>query len=454
MERNITSAFCHKHYVDYFCNVRKKVAFKTFGCKLNYAETSQIARRFADEGYEIVDNTSKADFYIINSCTVTSISEKKCRTAIRTAKMKNPDLEIAVIGCFSELKSNELNKMEEVSYVLGNADKHKILEFIQSNEGQLTKSSCHNKFFSPIVKNDIFIPSYSSGDRTRSFLKIQDGCDYFCSYCTIPLARGRSRSDTVENTVSLANEIAQKGIKEIVLTGVNIGDFGKRNNQSFYQLITTLENNVEGVERYRISSIEPDLLSDEIITFVARSKKFLPHFHIPLQSGNNKVLELMKRHYKRELFAERILKIKELMPYACIAADVIVGFPYESDEYFEDTYKFIENLPLSYLHVFTYSERPNTKSIQLENKIPINIRRQRSNELQKLSDRKKNDFYSQNLGSKRKVLFESDIQNGYIFGFTENYIRVKTSKNLNLINQIVEVALDELLEEGIFKIIV
>jgi len=432
--------------------VKKRVAFKTFGCKLNYSETSQIARQFANEGFEIVDEREIADYYIINSCTVTSISEKKCKTAIRSAKIRNPEAKIAVIGCFSELKANELNKMEEVNFVIGNADKHNILEHIHYNENIITES-CHNQAFTPVSKNTPFVPSYSLGDRTRSFLKIQDGCDYCCSYCTIPLARGNSRSDTIENTVKLANEIAKKGIKEIILTGVNIGDFGKKNNQNLYQLINELEN-VQNIERFRISSIEPDLLTDNIIQFVANSKKFLPHIHIPLQSGNNTILKLMKRHYKRELFADRISKINDLLPLACIAADVIVGFPNETDEYFKDTKEFIESLPISYLHVFTYSERPSTKSIHFENKVPIYIRRERSKELQKLSDKKKNDFYQQNFGYKRKVLFESDIHDGYIFGFTENYIRVKTPLNLNLINKIVEVELKDFLAESVYKVII
>lgn len=428
--------------------MKKRVAFKTFGCKLNFAETSQIARQFANDGFIIVDEKEVADYYIINSCTVTSISEKKCKTAIRSVKFKNPEAKVAVIGCFSELKATELCEMEEVSFIVGNSDKHKIFELIKENEKN-NQETCFNQTFKPVLKNKDFIPSYSLGDRTRSFLKIQDGCDYYCSYCTIPLARGRSRSDTIENTVKLANEIANSGIKEIVLTGVNIGDYGKNNNQNFLQLINQLDQ-IKNVERFRISSIEPDLLTDDIINFVANSNKFLPHFHIPLQSGNNKILGLMNRHYKRELFAERIFKIKDLMPYACIAADVIVGFPGETDEYFADTYNFIESLPISYLHVFTYSERPNTKSIEFENKIPVRLRRERSKELQKLSDIKKHDFYRQNIGKKRKVLFESDIQKGYILGFTENYIRVKTPVNLNLINKIVEVELNEMLTEGVF----
>lgn len=432
--------------------MRKKIAFQTFGCKLNFAETSQIARQFADEGFEIVDNKETADYYVINSCTVTSIAEKKCKTAIRSVKSRNPDIKIAVIGCFSELKASELNEMEEVNYIIGNSDKNRIVELIKNEENTIDKS-CNGFNFVPVSKTKNFIPSYSLGDRTRSFLKIQDGCDYFCSYCAIPLARGRSRSDTIENTVKSVHDIAKSSIKEIVLTGVNIGDFGKNNNQSFYQLIKELDK-VKDIERFRISSIEPDLLTDVIIGFVAGSERFLPHFHIPLQSGNNIILKLMKRHYNRELFAERVFKIQEMMPFACIAADVIVGFPGETDDYFDDTYTFIDSLPVSYLHVFTYSERPNTKSIMLGNKIPMNIRRDRSRKLQMLSDNKKHLFYTQNIGTKRKVLFESDIQKGFIYGFTENYIRVKTQKNTELINKIVDVELNDLTEEGVFKVII
>ena len=417
----------------------KKIAFQTFGCKLNFAETSQISRQFIENGYEIADFKETADVYVINTCTVTSIAEKKCKTAIRSAINRNPDARVAVIGCFSQLKAEEIQEIEGVDLIVGNNEKHKLFELI-SNRKNNTATNCAYCDVKQMEKSDAFVPSYSSGDRTRSFLKIQDGCDYFFTYCAIPFARGRSRSDTIDNIVKSAEAIASEGLKEIILTGVNIGDFGKQNNETFLQLIQALDK-VEGIERYRISSIEPELLSDEIIEFVANSAKFLPHFHIPLQSGSNKILKMMKRHYQRELFAERVYKIKSVLPDACIAADVICGFPCESNEDFQDTYKFIDALPISYLHVFTYSERPDTIAAQLEGKVAVNIRRERSKALQILSDKKKHAFYVENSASLRKVLFESDIHNGYISGFTDNYIRAKIKADPALINKVVDVKL-------------
>ncbi|MEI6695061.1 MAG: tRNA (N(6)-L-threonylcarbamoyladenosine(37)-C(2))-methylthiotransferase MtaB [Bacteroidota bacterium] len=426
----------------------KKVAFQTFGCKLNFAETSQLSRQFTENGYEIADFKESADVYVINTCTVTSIAEKKCKTSIRAAIRRNPDAKVAVIGCFSQLKANEIQEIEGVDIIVGNNEKHRLLELI-ANGVDNTEENCAYCDVKKMEKNDAFVPSYSSGDRTRSFLKIQDGCDYFCTYCAIPFARGRSRSDTIENIVKSAEKIAAEGLKEIILTGVNIGDFGKQNNESFFLLIQALDK-VKEIERYRISSIEPELLTDEIIEFVANSSKFLPHFHIPLQSGSNKILKMMKRHYQRELFADRIHSIKKLMPDACIAADVITGFPGETDEDFQDTYDFIHSLPISYLHVFTYSERPDTIAVHLEGKIAVNIRRERSKILQQLSDLKKHDFYSQNTGLQKKVLFESDVHLGHIFGFTDNYIRVKTKCNLELINTVKIAALKILDNDEVF----
>ena len=428
----------------------KKIAFQTFGCKLNFAETSQISRQFTDNGFEITDFKEDADVYVINTCTVTSIAEKKCKTAIRSAINRNPNAKVAVIGCFSQLKSEELSQIEGVDIILGNTEKHRLINYVTDEDPKHVKgcSWCDVK---EITKTDEFVPSFSSDDRTRSFLKIQDGCDYFCTYCAIPMARGRSRSDSIENIVNSAEQIAAKGLKEVILTGVNIGDFGKHSDHNFLDLIKELDK-VEGIERYRISSIEPDLLNNDIIKFAATSKKFLPHFHIPLQAGTNKILKLMKRKYVRELFAERVLSIKALLPDCCIAADVITGFPGESDEDFMDAYYFIESLPLSYLHVFTYSERPDTIAINLADKVPVHIRRERSKKLQELSDTKKEEFYMQNTGLTKKVLFESDVKHNNIYGFTDNYIRVKTAYDPLLINKVCDIKLLSLDKEGVFDV--
>ncbi|MEG1763190.1 MAG: tRNA (N(6)-L-threonylcarbamoyladenosine(37)-C(2))-methylthiotransferase MtaB, partial [Bacteroidales bacterium] len=330
----------------------KKVAFYTLGCKLNFAESSGLSQQFVEKGYEIVDFKEQADIYVINTCTVTAMAEKKCRQSIQAAIARNAKAKIAVIGCFSQLRSEEISKIQGVDYILGNADKHLLIELFEKNEIQ-------NLSMPEVGLQKEFYPFYSVGGRTRSFFKIQDGCDNFCTYCAIPFARGRSRSNTLAQTLSKAKEIAHTGAKEVILTGVNIGDFGRKNGETFYDLIQALDV-IEGIERFRISSIEPDLLTDEIIQFVSLSQKFMPHFHIPLQAGNNEVLANMKRHYQRELFAERVYKIKEVMPQAFIAADVIVGFPSESEVQFEDAYLFMESLPLSALHVFTYSSRPGT----------------------------------------------------------------------------------------------
>ena len=421
----------------------KKIAFKTFGCKLNYAETSQISRHFNRNEFELVDFKEKADIYVINSCLVTAIAEKKCRNAIRQAFNRNPEALISVIGCLSQLKPIEIAKIKGVDIVLGNDEKYNLLHFIKNNTAYKhsipINTQCNVCYVSEkIDKLKTFVHSYSLGSRTRSFLKIQDGCDYFCSYCTIPLARGPSRSNTIAGIMADVREIAASNIKEIVLTGVNIGEFGKDNNESLFQLINELDK-FDGIQRYRISSIEPNLLSDEIIEFVSKSDKFLPHFHIPLQSGSDKILKLMNRRYCREVFEDRVIKIKKLIPHCCIAADVIVGFPGETQKDFDETYNFIEKIDVSYIHVFTYSERPNTQALKIKDKVHSNIKKQRSEKMHQLSYNKKKYFYEKNKNLKSKVLFESSNINGFMYGFTENYIKVKSKYNPSLVNKILDV---------------
>lgn len=429
------------------------IAFHHFGCKVNFAEASALSRQFQDQGFEVRDFHHPADIYVISTCVVTTVAEKKCRAAIRQAHKINPDARIAVIGCFSELKPGELSQMEGVDLVLGHAGKFRLLEEINRlyHPGKSPVNEGHDYHGvlagQAIKKPDAFVPSFSYGDRTRSFLKIQDGCDYYCTYCTIPLARGRSRSDTIENAVKNAHEILANGIREIVLTGVNIGDFGKHNGETFIQLVRALDQ-ISGMERIRISSIEPDLLNNEIIEFVAGSRSFLPHFHIPLQSGDNKILKAMHRKYDRELYASRVQKIKELMPHACIAADVIVGFPGETDEDFQSTFDYLERLGISYLHVFTYSKRDNTLASRMDHPVPDKMKKERSEALHKLSDTKKHQFYRENQGMEAKVLFESDNSQGFMHGFTENYIKVKTPFNPKFVNQVVTVKLEDLEQDG------
>lgn len=423
----------------------KRIAFQTFGCKLNFAETSTIARQFSEEGYEVVAHKEEADIYVINSCTVTGNAEKKCRAAIRQAKRRNPDARVAVIGCFSQMKEDDLSKMKEVDLVIGNEEKFMLKDYLKDD---LYTGACHS-FVGDISKSDIFTPSWSSGYRTRSFLKIQDGCDYFCTYCTIPFARGRSRSATIADTIRTTKEIASTGIREIVLSGVNIGDYGKQHDESFFKLIQELDK-VNGIDRIRISSIEPDLLDEEIIRFVAGSEKFLPHFHIPLQSGSDKILKSMQRKYKREVFAKRVNEIKEHMPEACIAADVIIGFPGETEEDFRETYDFLNGMDISYMHVFTYSERPGTKAVGLNGKITNAVKKERSRRLHELSDTKKATFYKQNIGTTAFVLFESDNSDGFMHGFTGNYLKVKTPYKKELVNEIIPVRLERQDEEGVF----
>ena len=411
----------------------KTIAFHTLGCKLNYSETSTLSRMMEKEGMKKVDFTDFADVYVINTCSVTENADKECRMLVRQIQRKAPDAAVVITGCYAQLKPTEIAEIEGVDIVLGAAEKFNIVEHLKNFE----KKEKASVYSCDIDDVNIFNSSYSFGDRTRSFLKVQDGCDYSCSFCTIPMARGASRSDTIENAVKKANEIAALGVKEIVLTGVNLGDFSNANGEDFFQLIQQLDN-VEGIERYRISSIEPNLLTDEIIDFVAISKKFMPHFHIPLQSGSNKLLKLMRRRYQRELYVKRVEKIKAVMPHACIGVDVIVGFPDESDNDFLDTYNFLNDLDVSYLHVFTYSERPNTLAAEMPNAVPMHIRKQRNQALRNLSLKKMNFFQEQFIGSTRKVLFEHENKNGLIEGYTDNYLRISAPFNESLINNIVE----------------
>jgi len=430
-------------------NKSLKVALTTLGCKLNFSETSTISRQFLEHGYDVVKFDEISDIYIINTCSVTENADRQFKILVSKALKKNSNAFIVAIGCYAQLKSEELAKINGVDLVLGSKEKFKILDYLNDlNKNKLSEiHSCE------ISETDFYKSSYSIGDKTRSFLKVQDGCDYKCTYCTIPLARGISRSDKLSNIISSAKSISKSGIKEIVLTGVNIGDYGrgefgkKKHDNTFLELITELDK-VDGIARIRISSIEPNLLSDEIIHFVANSNKFVPHFHVPLQSGSNKILRLMSRRYKRELYQERVSYIKSLMPNACIGADVIVGFPGESDELFLETYKFIQSLDLSYLHVFSYSERDNTKAVDFMNIVPKQIRSKRSKILRTLSVKIRRDFYSRQLGTKKNILFESENKKGFIHGFSENYVRVKTPWRKDLVDTIVSYNLKEISEDG------
>lgn len=423
---------------------KRKIAFSTFGCKLNFAETSAIARKFRGDQFETVEFKDTADIYVVHTCTVTAQAEKKCKAAIRQAVKRNPAASVAVIGCYSELKSDELKKMKGVNIVLGNKDKYSLYDVISGNGDQTDKEEVNFK------TSRQFEPGYSVNDRTRSFFKVQDGCDYFCSFCAIPFARGRSRSADVASTLAVASQIVSQGIREIVLTGVNIGDFGRQHGESFLDLLSGLSQ--VDVDRIRISSVEPELLGNDIIELLAGSGRFMPHFHIPLQSGNDRILGLMKRKYKREVFAQRVNYIKKLIPDACIAADVITGFPGETDEEFEDTCNFILSLPVSYLHVFTYSVRPGTRAAIMPDQLPDVVKQERSRKLHRISDLKKNEFYLQNQGSVRPVLWESDTENGFIFGFTDNYIRCKRQFSEEAINNIETVKLEQPDTDGVFTV--
>lgn len=425
-------------------NAQHKVAFHTLGCKLNFAETSAIARSFADAGYGRVELEAQPDVVVINTCSVTDQADKKCRNIVRRAMNANPEAFVAVIGCYAQLKPEEIATIPGVDLVLGANEKFNLPEHIQS----LNEKNNRGKIIAGHIKETkTFVPSFSTGDRTRTFLKVQDGCNYFCAFCTIPLARGRSRSASIQETVQQAQEAVQHGAKEIVLTGVNIGDFGTANNERFINLIRALDD-IEGVERYRISSIEPNLLSDEIIDFVAESKRFVPHFHIPLQSGNDDVLKAMRRRYLTDDYTQRIQRILQRMPDACIGVDVIVGFPGESDEHFEATYNYLNELPVSYLHVFTYSERANTTALRIHEVVPPAIRSERNKRLRILSNKKKRAFYEANLGTERTVLFESGDGGNQIFGFTENYVRVEHPFDASLINTVQTVELKSFTPDG------
>lgn len=425
----------------------KKVAFYTLGCKLNFSETSTIGRLFTDAGYAVVDFTAAADVYVINTCSVTEHADKKCRKVVKEALKYAPHAYITIVGCYAQLKPAEIAEIEGVDMVLGAAEKFRIVEYISDLTKQ-PKAVIHQQNIEKVNHN--FIAAYSIGDRTRTFLKVQDGCDYPCTYCTIPLARGGSRSDTIENVIGRARQIAESGVKEIVLTGVNLGDFGIRNGQredKFFDLVKALDE-VEGIERIRISSIEPNLLSNEIIEFVASSKRFVPHFHIPLQSGSNKILGLMRRRYQRELYTERVAKIKAVMPNCCIGVDVIVGFPGETQEDFLDTYQFLNELDVSYLHVFTYSEREQTAAAEMKGRVAGSTRADRSKMLHILSDKKRRAFYQSQLGAVGQVLFEDDQKNGFMHGFTKNYVKVKAKYDPVMVNEIKTVKLVTLTADG------
>lgn len=425
----------------------KKVSFFTLGCKLNFSETSTLSRLFEDNGFEKVDFPNKADVCLINTCTVTQQAEKKCRQAIGKFVKNSPNSVVIVVGCYSQLKASSIAEIPGVNIVLGNEEKFNVLKHL--NEYYISKQSqiCSSAF----EKTKDFNPAYSIDERTRSFLKVQDGCDYLCSYCTIPLARGNSRNHSIAKISLLAKEIASRGIKEIVLTGVNIGDFGKSTNEKFIDLLKEL-NNTEGIERFRISSIEPNLITKEIIEFVSTSNKFAPHFHIPLQSGCNKILKLMSRRYTRELFKEKINHILSIIPMAAIGIDIIVGFPGETDEDFEDTFSFLNQIPLAYLHVFSYSVRENTIAASLPEKVDPKKMNLRSNKLIKLSEEKRMEFYRKNINYKEKVLFESKSEEGKMYGFTGNYIKIETPFDKNLIGNTKEIILKDLTKSGVFLI--
>ncbi len=432
---------------------KKKVAFYTLGCKLNFSETSTIARSFQDEGFDRVDFEENADIYVINTCSVTENADKQFKQIVKKALKNNDKAFVAAVGCYAQLKPEELAAVDGVDLVLGATEKFKITDYLND----LSKNDMGEVHSCEIAEADFYVGSYSIGDRTRAFLKVQDGCDYKCTYCTIPLARGISRSDTLQNVLDNAREISQQNIKEIVLTGVNIGDYGKgefgnkKHEHTFYELVQELDK-IEGIERLRISSIEPNLLRNETIEFVSQSRTFVPHFHIPLQSGSNDILKLMRRRYLREVYTERVKKIREVMPHACIGVDVIVGFPGETDEHFLETYNYLSEMDISYLHVFTYSERDNTPAASMPGEVPGNIRAKRSKMLRGLSVKKRRAFYESQLGTTRTVLFESENKEGYIHGFTENYVKVKAPWNPELVNTLHEVTLTKIDDDGAVRI--
>jgi threonylcarbamoyladenosine tRNA methylthiotransferase MtaB len=429
------------------------VAFQTLGCKLNFSETSTLARKFVAAGYERVPFEIKADVYVINTCSVTENADKKFTTLARQTRQRNPDAFLIAVGCYAQLQPEELAKEDSVDLVLGAKEKFDIISYLSdlSRPEQTQVHAC------AIEETDTYVGSYAIGERTRAFLKVQDGCDYKCTYCTIPQARGISRSDSLDNVIRQAKEIVDQGIKEIVLTGVNIGDYGKgefgnkKHEHTFFELVQALDE-VEGIERFRISSIEPNLLTEELIEFVAGSKRFVPHFHIPLQSGNNEILGQMRRRYQRELYVDRVNQIKRLMPDACIGVDVIVGFPGESDQHFLDTYAFLVDLPASYLHVFSYSERPNTPAAEMKNQVSKTIKNKRSKMLRGLSAKKRHAFYESQLQKTKTILFEAENKEGYIQGFTENYVKVRMPWDPALQNQTRSATLAEIDQKGMVRL--
>ncbi|HEA22323.1 MAG TPA: tRNA (N(6)-L-threonylcarbamoyladenosine(37)-C(2))-methylthiotransferase MtaB [Pricia antarctica] len=437
--------------------MKKKVAFYTLGCKLNFSETSTIARGFEDEGFERVDFSDAADMYVINTCSVTENADKRFKTIVKKAQKKNPDAFVAAIGCYAQLKPQKLAEVDGVDLVLGATEKFKITDYINDILSRPERLDGVGQVYScDISEADFYVGSYAIGDRTRAFLKVQDGCDYKCTYCTIPLARGISRSDTLQNVLDNAAEISAQGIKEIVLTGVNIGDYGKgefgnkKHEHTFLELVEALDE-VEGIQRLRISSIEPNLLKNETIDFVARSGTFVPHFHLPLQSGSDKMLKRMRRRYMSKLYVNRVQKIKQTMPHACIGVDVIVGFPGETEELFLETYHFLNELDISYLHVFTYSERKNTPAATMDGVVPVKVRKKRSKMLRGLSAKKRRAFYENQIGTEQRVLFEGENKAGYIHGFTENYVKVKAPWDPSLVNTLQSVALTEIADDGLVR---
>ena len=418
------------------------IAFYTLGCKLNFSETSTIGRQAREQGFEVVDFKDAADIYVINTCSVTENADKKCKRTVKEAKKANPDSSVVVIGCYAQLKPQEIIDIDGVDMVLGAAEKFNLMQHLEKIKEERNVVLNRN-----IKETREFVPGYSFGDRTRSFLKVQDGCDYFCTFCTIPLARGKSRSNTVEETIKVAQEVAQTAVKEVVLTGVNIGDFGVDTDESFYDLIVELDK-VEGVDRFRISSIEPNLLENRIIDFVAQSERFVPHFHVPLQSGSDELLKKMRRKYLRDLYSDRVARIKQTMPHACIGVDVIVGFPGETDEHFEETYNFIRDMDVSYLHVFPYSARANTTARKMDDQVPQQVKNERAQRLRILSNKKKMAFYTEHLGTVRTALMEAENKDGFMYGFTENYVKVRLPFDAQKINEQIQVELKSIADDG------
>jgi threonylcarbamoyladenosine tRNA methylthiotransferase MtaB len=420
------------------------LAFYTLGCKLNFSETSTISRQMSDAGFEIVPFGSGADVYVINTCSVTENADKKCRKVVKEALKLNAHAKIVIIGCYAQLKPVEISEIPGVDMVLGAAEKFNLAEHLTALKEEGASTKVYN---GDIREVNVFVPGFSVGDRTRSFLKVQDGCDYFCSFCTIPLARGKSRSQSISDTMKVAAQLAETEVEEVVLTGVNIGDFGKEHGEDFYGLIRELDK-LKGISRFRISSIEPNLLSNDIIAFVAQSERFVPHFHIPLQSGSDKILEAMRRKYRRDLYTERIATIRKHLPDACIGVDVIVGFPGETEEDFLETYAYLRDLDISYLHVFPYSERANTTARKLKGRVHQHLRMERSKQLRILSEKKRRAFYEQQIGKVYHVIFEAEENNGKMYGFTENYVKVEADYDPMLVNELTPVKLSAFLPSG------